>query len=190
MGHKHILKLIGCCLETQIPILVFESFVNYETLSLNHHIGRHHDSHLKFLPWKQRLKISLEISNVFAYLHVGFPRPIVYSYMRSQHILLDEHYLPKLFDSSAECIPEGETQIKTQEASLFRATMGHMTPEYVKGGIDEKFDVYGFGALLFELFIECRNEYSERTEVKSSGGNLDQAWEAWARWPNFVTDRT
>ena len=31
MSHNHILKLIGCCLETPIPILVFES-VEYGTL--------------------------------------------------------------------------------------------------------------------------------------------------------------
>ncbi|KDO40153.1 hypothetical protein CISIN_1g045247mg, partial [Citrus sinensis] len=31
MDHKHILKLIGCCLETPIPILVFE-YGEYRTL--------------------------------------------------------------------------------------------------------------------------------------------------------------
>lgn len=32
ISHKHILKLIGCCLETELPILVFES-AEYGTLA-------------------------------------------------------------------------------------------------------------------------------------------------------------
>ncbi|TXG65472.1 hypothetical protein EZV62_006747 [Acer yangbiense] len=85
----------------------------------------------------------MEISHTFAYLHIGFPRPIVYSFMSPSKFLLDEHCVPKLFDfSNAQCIPEGETQIK--DAQL-RGTFGYIAPEHMEGVLDEKSDVYGFG---------------------------------------------
>ncbi|KAK2640384.1 hypothetical protein Ddye_028179 [Dipteronia dyeriana] len=148
MCHKHILKLIGCCLETIVPVLVFEPLVNYGTLK--DHICRYYGSHFESLSWKQRLKISVEIANAFAYLHVGFPRPIVYSLMSSSQFLLDENCVPKLFDfSHAECIPEGETQIKDTE---IRGHLGYLAPEHVlKKVLDERCDVFGFGSLLLEL---------------------------------------
>ena len=148
MCHKHILKLIGCCLETEVPILVFESLVKYGTLG--DHILNHHKCHLETLSWRQRLKIAMEISHTFAYLHVGFPRSIVYSSMSSSRFLLDEHYVPKLFDFSiAQCIPEGETQITDAKVVGFH---GYVAPEHILSHLlDEKCDVYGFGSLLLEL---------------------------------------
>ncbi|KAI9184995.1 hypothetical protein LWI28_003189 [Acer negundo] len=137
--------LIGCCIETPIPILVFESLIKYGTL----HIDRHHEPHLESLSWRQRLKITMEIANTFAYLHVGFPRPIVYAYISALQFLLDEHYVPKLVDFSyAECIPEGQTQIKDAQV---RGFIGFMAPEQFNGVLNESCDVYGFGALLLEV---------------------------------------
>ena len=93
----------------------------------------------------------MEIANTFAYLYVGFHRPIVYSYMSSSHFLLDEHFVPKLFNfSCAECILEGETHIKDARV---RGFIGFMAPEQFRGVLDERCDVYGFGALLLELLI-------------------------------------
>ncbi|KAK0600010.1 hypothetical protein LWI29_010672 [Acer saccharum] len=180
MCHKHILKLIGCCLETEVPILVFESLVKYGTLK--DHILSHHKCHLETLSWRQRLKIAMEISHTFAYLHIGFPRPIVYSLMDSSQFLLDENCVPKLFDfSHAQCIPEGETQIKDAYVGGFH---GYIAPEHISSGVlYEKCDVYGFGSLLLELLtgqraykilVSCTTEdedlqYSSGIEDEDSG---------------------
>ncbi|KAK0600668.1 hypothetical protein LWI29_017261 [Acer saccharum] len=174
MCHKHILKLIGCCLETEVPILVFESLVKYGTLW--DHIHSHHK---ETLSWRQRLKIAMEISHTFAYLHVGFPRPIVYSWMSSSKFLLDEHCVPKLFDfSHAECIPEGETQIKDAE---IRGIIGFVAPEHISMAVlDEKCDVYGFGSLLLELLTGQRaidilvSSKTEDEDLQYSSGTEDE----------------
>ncbi|KAK0602354.1 hypothetical protein LWI29_032565 [Acer saccharum] len=188
MCHRHILKLIGCCIETRVPILVFESPVKYGTL--RDHIHKHHEPHFESLSWKQRLKITTEIANTFSYLHVGFAKPIVYSNMNLSHFLLEEHYVPKLFDFSfAECIPKGETQIK--EAQI-RGTMGNMAPEHVmKSVLDEKCDVFGFGLLLLELLTgqswlngflnSFAKKYGDSSEtededIKCSSGTEDHHW--------------
>ncbi|KAK0599908.1 hypothetical protein LWI29_009743 [Acer saccharum] len=166
MCHKHILKLVGCCLETEFPTLVFESLVKYGTLE--DHILNHHKCHLETLSWRQRLKIAMEISHTFAYLHIGFPRPIVYSWMSSSRFLLDEHCVPKLFDFSiAQCIPEGETQIKDAKVVGFH---GYVAPEHIFSHVlDEKCDVYGFGSLLLELLTgQRRYDGSNGTENTSS----------------------
>ncbi|KAK0602612.1 hypothetical protein LWI29_035241 [Acer saccharum] len=198
MCHKHILKLIGCCLETEVPILVFESLVKYGTLE--DHILNHHKCHLETLSWRQRLKIAMEISHTFAYLHVGFPRPIVYSWMNLFHFLLDENCVPKLIDFSvAQCIPEGETQIKD---AVVRGTIGYIAPELFKGVLDEKCDVYGFGSLLIELLtgqlmfdlMQSISETEDETETKDEdrkffarvGDNWTRDFENYWMGPNYV----
>ncbi|KAK0577393.1 hypothetical protein LWI29_032434 [Acer saccharum] len=165
MCHKNILKLIGCCLETEIPILVFESFVKHETLNLGPIIDSRQEFNLELLSWKQRLNISMEIAHVFAYLHLGFPRPVVYDFHCSGKILLDEHCVPKVYDfSKAKCIPERKTHIK--RIGLKETIPGvarYTAPEQF---IDEKCDVYGFGAFLLELLtgrwiLDLMKEYPE-----------------------------
>ncbi|TXG65469.1 hypothetical protein EZV62_006744 [Acer yangbiense] len=123
----------------------------------------------------------MEISHTFAYLHVGFSRPIVYSSMDLSNFLLDEHCVPKLFDFSyAQCIPEGETQIKDADV---RGTIGFIAPELFKCVLDEKCDVFGFGSLLLvlltgqmasEILVSSKTEdeelqYSSGTEDEDSG---------------------
>ncbi|KAK0599068.1 hypothetical protein LWI29_002034 [Acer saccharum] len=163
-------KLITTFDETEVPILVFESLVKYGILK--DHILSHREPHLESLSWRQRLKISMEIANAFAYLHVGFPRPIVYSKMSSSIILLDEHLVPKLIDFSyAECIPDGETHIK---GAQFREYVGYTAPELCRGVLNEKCDVYGFGIFLLEILtgqrkidlIRSMSETEDETETK------------------------
>ena len=85
MDHKHILKLIGCCLETPIPILVFES-VEYGTLC--ERIFGAPQPHFEPLLLKHRLKIAMDIAHALAYLHLGFPRPIVFRDFKTSKYLV------------------------------------------------------------------------------------------------------
>ncbi|XP_031269520.1 non-functional pseudokinase ZED1-like [Pistacia vera] len=153
MKHKNFLKLIGCCLETRIPILVFES-VGCTTL-FDRILGQS-QPHLGPLLLKLRLKIAMEIANALAYLHLRFPRPIVFLGLSPRNILLDEQYVAKLFDFSvSEFIPEGETHVESPLPT--RGGREYVPPECLlaracnKKTCNEKVDVYGFGASLFML---------------------------------------
>ncbi|KAJ0013279.1 hypothetical protein Pint_19842 [Pistacia integerrima] len=75
MSHKNILKLIGCCLESEVHILVFESVENG---TLADRIFRSYEPHFEPLLLAHRLKIAMELANAIAYLHFKFPRPIVF----------------------------------------------------------------------------------------------------------------
>ena len=83
MSHNNVLKLIGRCLEVEIPVLVFESA---EYGNLHDLLNRSYQSHSEPLLLKHRLKIAMEIANVFAYLHIGFSRPIVFREI-SNHLI-------------------------------------------------------------------------------------------------------
>ncbi|GAY57401.1 hypothetical protein CUMW_179140 [Citrus unshiu] len=138
MSHNHILKRIGCCLETPIPILVFES-VEYGTLRDR-----------IFGDPQPQAKIGRDIANSLAYLHFGFTRPIVFRNPKTENILFNEENVAKLFDFSLSIsIPEGETHITTDGVI---GTRGYSAPEYISICVlNEKSDVFSFGAFLCEL---------------------------------------
>ncbi|KAJ4706496.1 putative Receptor protein kinase [Melia azedarach] len=147
MTHKNVLQLIGCCLETEIPTLVFES-VEYDTLADRLH-GLH-GPHFQPLLWAHRLKIATEIANAVAYLHLGFQRPIIFKVIQPSNILFDEQNVAKLCDfSESEVIPNGETHVKSEIMTVERR---YFAPEYILTGFcNEKSDVYCFGRSLIEL---------------------------------------
>ncbi|KAJ0017313.1 hypothetical protein Pint_10197 [Pistacia integerrima] len=131
---NHILKLIGCCLETEIPILVFDR-------TLADHIYRPSHPNFKPLQFTNRLKIAVEIANAIAYLHFRFPKPIIFKIIKPWNILIDEQNIGKLFDFSLfVSILEGEAHIK----DVRRGTMGFVALEYVttRGCFNEKCDVF------------------------------------------------
>ncbi|KAJ0013517.1 hypothetical protein Pint_19811 [Pistacia integerrima] len=166
MKHKNLFKLIGCCLETEILLLVFES-VEYGTLS--DHIYGPRQPHFVPLLLTPRLKIAMEMANALAYLHVGFCRPIVFRSINPTNILFQEQTIVKLSDFSlSEYIPEGETYIKDTRVV---GTMGFFAPEYISVGVcNEKCNVFAFGVLLLVLLTGQKTFDSSRCE------NGDDSW--------------
>ncbi|XP_028075937.1 wall-associated receptor kinase 3-like [Camellia sinensis] len=87
--------VIGCCLETQVPLLVYEFITNG---TLFEHI--HNQIKASNLSWENRLRIATETARV-AHLHYAASIPIIHGDVKSTNILLDNNYIAKVLDFGA-----------------------------------------------------------------------------------------
>ncbi|KAF8038830.1 hypothetical protein BT93_B1392 [Corymbia citriodora subsp. variegata] len=145
MKHKNVVKLHGICLETRIPLLVYE-YISNGTLFQHIHQG----TSTILRSWKTRLRIATEAALALEYMHSYAEPPIIHGDIKSMNILLDHNYSAKVsdFGTSVLISPKHSNIVATE----IQGTLGYIDPEYLTTGmITIKSDVYSFGAVLVEL---------------------------------------
>jgi serine/threonine protein kinase len=171
INHRNVVKLIGCCLETEVPLLVYEYIPNGT-------LFQYVNGQVEEFPltWDMRLRIATEVAGALFYLHSVASRPIYHRDIKSANILLDDKYRAKVADfGTSRTIAIDQTHLTT----LVHGTFGYLDPEYFQSSqFTEKSDVYSFGVVLAELLTGEKAISSTRTqESRSLATNFIQSIE-------------
>ncbi|KAI0503819.1 hypothetical protein KFK09_014762 [Dendrobium nobile] len=141
--HKNLTKLLGFCYSDSVVLLIHEYV---KKGSLGDALFR---SELP-LEWRFRLQIALGVAQGLAYLHTDYVPHLLHRNIKSNNILLDEDFRPKLTSYGLDRVT-GEASYQACLASEL-GSFCYIAPEHsCSKKATEQMDVYSFGVVLLEL---------------------------------------
>ncbi|KAM0920580.1 hypothetical protein ACQ4PT_007412 [Festuca glaucescens] len=160
--HKNIVRLIGCCLEVDTPMLVYE-FIPKGSL---HDILHDHNNNNKIaLSLDLRISIAAQSADGLAYMHSKTNTEILHGDVKPANILLDDNFSPKIADFGLSRLLARDTK----HTELVIGDINYMDPTYQKEGLlTEKSDVYSFGVVLLELISRRKAVHSDTNNLLNS----------------------
>ncbi|KAL4577857.1 hypothetical protein LXL04_013972 [Taraxacum kok-saghyz] len=165
--HRNLVRQLGWCIKGPELLLVLEYM---EQGSLDKFLWGEKKGNLN---WEKRFDIIFGIAKGIAHLHNECHVKIIHRDIKSNNILLDDDFQPKIADFGlARFHGEDQSHISTQVAG----TLGYMAPEYAKRGhLSEKVDTYSFGIVALEV-ISGRRCTDENFNGPDTSHLLAHAW--------------
>ncbi|KAL0926681.1 hypothetical protein M5K25_002926 [Dendrobium thyrsiflorum] len=151
LQHKNLVKLLGCCMQEDEKLVVYEYLPN---ASLDKHL--YDPAGRAQLDWKRRHMIIEGIARGLVYLHNHSRLRIIHRDLNANNILLDGDMNPKISDFGlAKLVGINESQWNTKQIA---GTFGYMAPEYaMRGMFSTKSDVFSYGMVVLEIITGRRN---------------------------------
>ncbi|TVU34176.1 hypothetical protein EJB05_16006, partial [Eragrostis curvula] len=174
LRHLNLVKLIGCCIQHNENILVYEFMPNRSLDDVFSDIAK-----WASLTWSKRQNVINGIAQGLLYIHnySQSEKCIVHRDLKASNILLDSEMNPKISDFGiARMFNSSVTELCT---TRLVGTRGYMAPEYFFGNtFSVKSDVFSFGVLILEI-ISGRKVATSFCRYKRSNNLMAYAWRLW-----------